>query len=114
MVKESKVKFHKMQTQHATVFRSVYRSSFKLVIDQFLMAVMAYHQWHSHQGSRGAEYPPWQRKICQESGKIKQSGTQREKEEKSGRIGNNVEGSFTLPLLTDTAGCATEYHVYTG
>ena len=33
----------------------------------------------------------------------------RKKEEESGRKGNNREGYFTLPLLTDRAGYATSY-----
>ena len=31
------------------------------------------------------------------------------KKKKSGRKGKNLEGSFTLPLLTDRAGYATEF-----
>ena len=33
------------------------------------------------------------------------------KKEKSGRIGKNWKGSFTLPLLTDRAGYATEWRL---
>ena len=61
-------------------------------------------------GSRGAEYHPWQLKICQKSGKrgknYEKSG---KKEDKLGRKDKNREGSFTLPLLTDRAGYATAY-----
>ena len=42
-------------------------------------------------------------KIGKKSGKI--GG----KEEKSGRKDKNREGSFTLPLLTDRAGYATDF-----
>ena len=67
------------------------------------------NQWRSHWGVRGAEYHPWQQKICQISGKRGQkSGKIRKKEEKSGRKGRNWEGSFTLPLVTDRAGYATD------
>ena len=65
-------------------------------------------QWHSHWGCRGAECNPWQRKNCQKSGKRGgKSGKIWKKKEKSGRKGNNREGFFTLPLLTDRAGYAT-------
>ena len=57
-------------------------------------------------GSRGAECHPWQRKICQKSGKNQEKS--RKKEEKSGRKGKSREGSFTLPLLTDRTGYATD------
>ena len=61
-------------------------------------------------GSRGVECHPWQRKICQKSGKRgKKSGKIGEKEEKSGRKDKNREGSFTLPLPTDRAGYATVF-----
>ena len=65
-------------------------------------------------GTRGQSAPPWQRKNCQKSGKIREKsgkkeklGKNPEKEEKSGRKGQNREGSFTLPLLTNRAGYAT-------
>ena len=59
--------------------------------------------------ARGAECHPWQRKICQKLGKRgKKSGKIGKKEEKSGREGKNREGSFTLPLLTNRAGYATD------
>ena len=57
-------------------------------------------------GSRGAECHPWQRKICQKSGK--KSRKIGKKEGKSGRKSKNRQGSFTLPLLTDSAGYATD------
>ena len=48
-------------------------------------------------------------KICQKSGKNQEkSGKIVKKEEKSGRKGKNREVSFTLPLLTDRAGYATD------
>ena len=60
-------------------------------------------------GAQVAECHPWQRKICQKSGKKREkSGKIKKKEEKSGRKGKNWEGSFTLPLLTDRAGYATD------
>ena len=59
-------------------------------------------------GSRGAECYPSQQKICQKSGKRGKKQEKFGKEEKSGRKGKNQEGSFTLPLLTDRAGYATD------
>ena len=60
--------------------------------------------------SRGADCHPWQRKICQKSGKRgKNQEKSGKKEEKSGRKGKNREGSFTLPLLTDRASYATAF-----
>ena len=57
-------------------------------------------------GGQGGSLPPLTAKnllkIRKKSGKIG------EKEEKSGRKGRNQEGSFTLPLLTDRAGYATD------
>ena len=41
----------------------------------------------------------------------KKSEKNEEKEEKLGRKGKNRESSFTLPLLTDTAGYATAIQV---
>ena len=58
----------------------------------------------SHWGVKGAECPPWQRKICQ---KLAKRGSKSGKIGKEGKIGKkmkNREGSFTLPLLTDTYG----------
>ena len=60
-----------------------------------------------------AKCPPRERKICQKLGK-RGKNKERErknwgKEEKSVRKGKNREGSFTLPLLTDKAGYATEF-----
>ena len=52
--------------------------------------------------SRGAECPPWQRKIWQKSGKRGRKSGKRGKKRKK------WEESFTLPLLTDRAGYATE------
>ena len=71
-------------------------------------------QWRSQYGGKGDRVPPWQRKKkCQQSGKRekksgKWGGQIRGKEEKSGRKGKNREGSFSLPLLTDRAGYATD------
>ena len=59
-------------------------------------------RWRSHWDGKGAEYHPWQRKICQKSGKRGKNSEKRR--EKSGRKGKNREGSFTLLLLTDRAG----------
>ena len=53
-------------------------------------------------GARGGRVPPWQRKNCQKLGK---------REEKSGRNGQNREGSFTLPLLTNRASYTTDYKI---
>ena len=49
-------------------------------------------QWRSHWGGKGEEcHPlPWQRKICQKSGKRVKN------QEKSGRKGKNLEGFFSL------------------
>ena len=59
-------------------------------------------------GPWGVECHPWQRKICQKSGKRgKNQGKSGKKRKKSGRKGKNQEVSFTLPLLTDRAGYAT-------
>ena len=56
-----------------------------------------------------AECHPWQRKFAKNLEKIgEKSGKIGKKEEKSGRKGKNQEVSFTLPLLTDRAGYATE------
>ena len=56
-------------------------------------------------GQGGAEYPPDSEKFAKNWEK---EGKNQEKEEKSGRKGKNREGSFTLPLLTDRAGYATD------
>ena len=44
----------------------------------------------------------------QKEGKIEKRGKNWGKEEKSERKGKNLEGYFTLPLLTDMDGYATE------
>ena len=63
------------------------------------------HQWRSHWVARGAEYHPWQREICQKSGKRGgKEGKNQKNRGKIGRKGKNREGSFTLTLLTDRAG----------
>ena len=61
--------------------------------------------------ARGAECHPWQQKFAKNREKSKKIGKNREKEEKSGRKGKNREASFTLPLLTDKAGYATEFYL---
>ena len=57
-------------------------------------------QWHSHWGVKGSRVPPLTVKNLPKIGK---------KREKTGKIrkGKNWEGSFTLPLRTDRAGCTT-------
>ena len=49
-------------------------------------------------------------KTREKSGKERKIGENLEKEEKLGRKGQNQEGSFTLPLLTNRAGYATGYN----
>ena len=55
--------------------------------------------------------PPLTAKNCHKSGQRKENWEKlrknQEKEEKSKRKGQNWEGSFTLPLLTNRAGYAT-------
>ena len=66
-------------------------------------------QWPSQYRGKGAECPPLTEKKLSKIGKKREtSGKNREKEEKSGRKGQNREGSFTLPLLTNRAGYDTE------
>ena len=70
-------------------------------------------QWRSHWGGKGGQSAtPDSKKIAknqEKSGKNgKNSGEIRKKEEKLGRKGKNQKISFTLPLLTDRAGYATE------
>ena len=66
-------------------------------------------------GGKGAECPLTAKKLSkigkkrEKSGKRQEkSGKNQEKEEKSGRKSQNREASFTLPLLTNRAGYATE------
>ena len=60
--------------------------------------------------ARGVECHPWQRKNCQKSWKKgEKSGKNREKRGKIGKNRKNLEISFTLPLLTDRAGYATDF-----
>ena len=63
-------------------------------------------QWRSHWGGKGGRVSPLTaKKKCQKSGK---RGKNQEKlGKKSGKKRKNREVSFTLPLLTDTAGYAT-------
>ena len=81
-------------------------------------------QWRSHWGGKGGQSTtPDSDKFAknrekegenqEKSGKIRKNrGKNQEKsgkkEEKSGRKGKNREVSFTLPLLTDRAGYATD------
>ena len=59
-------------------------------------------------GSRGGQSTTLDsEKIAKNREKRKKSGKILKKEEKSGRIGKNLEGSVTLPLLTNRAGYAT-------
>ena len=69
-------------------------------------------QWRSYWGGKGGRVPPLTAKICQKSGKNQEKLGK--KEEKSGRKGKNREVSFTLPLLTDKAGYATELSTWKG
>ena len=62
-------------------------------------------QWRSHWDGKGGH--PDSEKIAKNREK---SGKIQEKEEKSGRKGKNREVSFTLPLLTDRAGYATDHN----
>ena len=60
-------------------------------------------------GQGGHSATPNSKKFAknrEKEGKIRKIG---KKEEESGRKGKNREGSFTFPLLTDTAGYATSY-----
>ena len=61
-------------------------------------------------GSRGQSATPDSEKFAKN---LEKEGKNQEKsgkrEEESGRKGKNLEGSFTLPLLTDRAGYATMY-----
>ena len=63
-------------------------------------------QWRSHWGGLGGRVLPLTAKKMQKIGETREKIWK--KEEKSGRKGKNREGSFTLPLLTDRAGCATD------
>ena len=63
-----------------------------------------HNQWHSHQGSRGADCSLDSEKICQKSEK------EGENQEKIGKKRKNPEGAFTLPLLTDRASYAAVYN----
>ena len=64
--------------------------------------ILVTQQWCSHWGARGKSITPdSKKKIAKNRGKI------RKKEDKLGRKCKNLEGSFTLPLLTDRAGYAT-------
>ena len=98
----------KFETGHKTWTFKV-GVQYPLKASKFCFSVYFCPIWPSISGvatgvARGADCHPWQRKICQKSGKIG------EKEEKSGRKGKNREGSFTLPLLTDRSGYATAFH----
>ena len=55
-------------------------------------------------GARGQNAPLDSEKLSKIGKKRGKIGKNREKEEKSGRKGQNREGSFTLPLLTNRAG----------
>ena len=75
-------------------------------------------QWRSHWGGKGGRVPPLMEKNAKnwekegkKSGKVRKN---REKRGKSGRKGKNREVSFTLPLLTDRAGYATDPRVPVG
>ena len=61
---------------------------------------------------RGRVPPLTTKKMPKIEKKREKSGKIRKKEEKSGRTGKNREVSFTLPLLTDTAGYATDAGCY--
>ena len=68
-------------------------------------------QWCNHWGSReGGRVPPLTAKKIAKN--WEKEGKNQEKSgkqvEKLGRKGKNREGSFTLPLLTDKAGYATD------
>ena len=74
-------------------------------------------QWCSHWGGkRGQSVTPvsenlpriWKKREKIRKNRGKKSGKIGKKEEKSGRKGKNWEVSFTLPLLTDRAGYATD------
>ena len=61
--------------------------------------------WTGFWGSRRGRVPPWQQK---KNGKNLEEGENQEKRGKKIRKKRkNREGSFSLPLLTDRAGCAT-------
>ena len=66
-------------------------------------------QWRSHGGSKGHSLTA--KKITKNRDKEglnwEKEGQNWGKEDKLGRKGKDREGSFTLPLLTDTAGYAT-------
>ena len=60
-------------------------------------------QWRSHWGGKGGQSAtPDSEKFAKKREKIGK------KRKKSGRKGKNRESSFTLPLLTDRAGYATD------
>ena len=63
-------------------------------------------QWRSHWGVKGGRVPPLRAKtIAKKSGK--RAEKIRKKREKIGKKRKNRDGSFTLPLLIDTAGYTT-------
>ena len=74
-------------------------------------AVLSLIQWRSRWGGKGGRVPPWQRKNCPKSGKIRKNrekfrknrGKKRKNRDEKAKIG---DVSFTLPLLTDRAGYA--------
>ena len=62
-------------------------------------------------GGRGAEFPLTAKnfpKIRKKRGKVGKRGKKLGKRGKLGRKGKNLEGSFTLRLLTERAGYATD------
>ena len=70
-----------------------------------------YAQWHSHWGVKvGQSAPPSSEKFAKNQGK---EGENQKKLGKRGKIRKKRQGSFTLPLLADRAGYATEYAMCT-
>ena len=74
-------------------------------------------QWHSHWGGqgiatggvKGASAPLTAKNLPKIRKKREKIRKKREKERKIGK-GENWEGSFTLPLLTERAGYATAHY----
>ena len=78
----------------------------RILCDFLKISHWNYFQWHSHWEQSAPLDSKKLPKIGKKGGENQERGTKREK---IGKRGQNREGSFTLPLLTDRAGYATDY-----